>query len=156
MYYISNQEKALSLIRTAQAQEHKLKSHCIDEEYEATENIYAKKTIFDDVDVNELNDTKYKSSIIIYQKTNLNDELNFIIGKFNFILKVKNQKYLVTEIYYNNNDQDITLTIDPNDNKLLTYKDIKVLCDKVKVEFKNQSFGGLIKQLKEKFLNSDH
>ena len=155
MYYIDNQVKALSLIRTAQAQEHKIKSHCIDEEYEATKNMYEKKPIFDDINVNELNDLKYKSSIIIYQKTNLNDELDEIIAKFNYIPKVKNQKYIITEIYYNNDDQDIVLTIDPNDNKLMTYKDIKILCEKVKIEFKNQSFGGLIKQLKEQFLSSD-
>ena len=36
----------------------------------------------------------------------------------------------------------------------MTYKDIQALCVKAKIEFRNQSFGTLIQQMKEKFLNS--
>ena len=153
MYYIQNGKDATSLMTKSKSQEHKIKSHCDKAEQYEEVNIYKTKPIFDDIEVNEINDPKYKSSIIIYQKTNLNVELDEIISKFNFIPKVKNQKYLVTEIYYNNNDQDITLTIDPNDHKLITYKDIKSLCEKLSIEFKNQSFGGLIGAFKKTFFS---
>ena len=45
------------------------------------------------------------------------------------------------------------LTIDPNiSTHSMTWKDVKILCEKNNIEFKNQSFAGLIKQLQDTFL----
>ena len=52
-------------------------------------------------------------------------------------------------------DKNITLVIDPNDTKIMTYKDIRKLCEKTNIEFSNQSFGSIVSQLKEKFFNAE-
>jgi hypothetical protein len=44
--------------------------------------------------------------------------------------------------------------IDPNLEHGLTYKDIQYYCKKSEVEFTNQSFSHLIKQLKKRFLET--
>ena len=36
----------------------------------------------------------------------------------------------------------------------MNYKDVKVLCEKVNIEFENQSFSTLVKQLKDRFYDS--
>ena len=96
----------------------------------------------------------YNKSVIIYSKTNLNDELDEIIAKYNYIPDIKNNKYSVTQININFNDKDIILVIDPNDRVNITYKDVQKLCLENDIEFSNQSFGGLVIILKDNFFKS--
>ena len=96
----------------------------------------------------------YNKCVIIYAKSNLNNELDEIIGKYNYIPEIKNQKYTITQITFNYQDKDIILVIDPNDRVNIDYKDVQKLCKENDIEFKNQSFGGLVVQLKDKFFNS--
>ena len=150
MYYISNQQNAYKLIMQSKDIEHKLNSICMQDDGERKENIY-KRAIHENIKVEDL--LKYKNCTIIYSKTNLNEELDQIIATYNFIPKIKNQKYTVTQITFNKDNLDIIMVIDPNDHHTMTYKDIKALCDKTKLEFKNQSFGQLVSELKAKFFN---
>jgi len=64
-------------------------------------------------------------------------------------------KIMVTQIKFTYEDKNITLVIDPNDTKIMTYKDIQKLCEKTNIEFSNQSFGSIVSQLKEKFFNAE-
>jgi len=52
------------------------------------------------------------------------------------------------KITFKYNDKTIHLLTDPNDLEIWTYKRIRALCIKHKIEFKNQSFAQFITQLK--------
>jgi 5-methylcytosine-specific restriction protein A len=150
MYYISDKQSAYKLICSSKNIENKLNSMCLIDE-DKSDNIYA-RDIYENIKITDL--TKYKNCTIIYTQNNLNEELDAIIATYDYIPKIKNQQYNVTQIHYNKDNIDIVLAIDPNDPNMMTYKDIQALCVKAKIEFRNQSFGALISQMKEKFLNS--
>ena len=46
-----------------------------------------------------------------------------------------------------------TFTADPNEIHVITYKEVKYLCDKNENEWKNQTYMQFIKQLKTNFFN---
>ena len=120
----------------------------LDDDYEKV-NIFEGREILENIRTGDL--MSYNKCVIIYAKTNLNDELDEIIKRFNYIPSIKNHKYSVTQIKFNFQDKDIILVIDPNDRVNLTYKDIQKLCADNQIEFTNQSFGTLVVQLKDKF-----
>ena len=151
MYYLSDKNLCLKLIRQSQTMTTKIKSMILDDEHE-TKNIFEGREIHENIRINDL--MSYNKCVIIYSKTNLNEELDAIIGKYNYIPEIKNHKYTVTQIKFNFEDKDIILVIDPNDRVNIDYKDILKLCKENDIEFKNQSFGGLVVQLKDKFFNS--
>ena len=49
--------------------------------------------------------------------------------------------------------RNIYLAIDPNDTRTISYKGIKILCERHNVEFSNQSFGSFIKELRDDFFH---
>ena len=151
MYYLSDATLCLKLIRQSQSISTKIRSMILDDDYE-TVNIFKDRDIHENIRVCEL--MSYNKCVIIYSKTNLNDELDEIIGKYNYIPDIKNQKYNVTQIKFNYNDKDIILVIDPNDRVNICYKGVKKLCLENEIEFTNQTFGALVISLKEKFFNS--
>ena len=102
--------------------------------------------------------TKHDNCIIIYNRSNsnkndLNDELDQIIKHYDYIPTTRNNRFQTTRIYFKLEGKDITLEIDPNDTRNITYKDINKLCLKHGIEFQNQPFGTFIQQLKDKILN---
>ena len=151
MYYLSDKALSLKLIRQSQTINTKIKSMILDDDYE-TKNIFEGREIYENIRVNEW--INYNKCVIIYSKTNLNDELDEIIGKYNYIPEIRNHKYTTTRINFNYNNKDIILLVDPNDQKNIDYKDVQKLCKENNIEFSNQSFGALVVQLKEKFFNS--
>jgi len=151
MYWISDKETADSLAKKARDIETKIKSQCIkEEEQEKKNNIYTDKErpILDDILIENLNN--YEIATVIYAKTNLNEELDLIIEKYNYIPEIKNHLYKTTQINYKKDGRDIILVVDPNIEHGMTYKQVRDLCSKPKinVEFKNQSFSHLINELK--------
>ena len=64
-------------------------------------------------------------------------------------------KNLTIELNFNYKNKNIILTIDPNDLCKLNYKQVQELCIKNNIEFINQSYSKLIKQLKDKFYNAN-
>ena len=152
MYWISDKENAEALVKKARDVETKIKSHCIQEdETKQTTNIYS-GDILENIAISDLNN--YEESTIIYSKPNLNDELDEIIEKHNFIPEIKNHRYTINQINYTKDGRKIILVIDPNIEVGMTYKDVRQLCNSVDIEFKNQSFSNLIKQLKKRFFDS--
>ena len=163
MYHVTNSESALGLSHSAREIETKIKSICIDDTKEQEKNIFKDKKIFENVPIKDL--VNYKDCIIMYNqkntdnqeihyKHNLNDELDEIIGLYEYVPKIKNQKYAVIRIDFNQNDQKVILVVDPNDQHIMTYKDIQKICVDTKLEFKNQSFGAIVSELKDKFFNA--
>ena len=152
MYWISKQDQAYKLVCQSKDIEMKINSICMQVD-DVNENIFNKeRPIYENIPIDQL--MEYKNCTIIYTQTNLNAILDDIILKYQYVPKIKNQKYMVTQINFNKDNLDIVLVIDPNDEHIMTYKDVKIICDKTKIEFKNQSFGQLINQLKERFFNS--
>jgi 5-methylcytosine-specific restriction protein A len=151
MYYLSDKALCLKLIRSSYKMTTKIKSMIIEDDYEK-KNIFDGREIFENIRVSEL--MNYNKCVIIYSKTNLNEEFDEIISRYNYIPEIKNNKYNFTLIKFNYQDKDIIMVIDPNDRVNLDYKDVKKLCDDNKIIFTNQSFGAFVVQLKDKFFNS--
>ena len=149
MYWISDQKAALCLIQGAADVEHKIKSVALPEEKSEKENVYEILEIMDHVLIEDL--TKHKDKIVIYDQSDLNDELDEIIRIYNYIPKVRNKQFAITEKRFDLNDQHICLATDPNDTRVISYTGIRTLCERHDLEFKNQSFGSVVQELRDKF-----
>ena len=139
----------------------KMKSDVFGEAKQKT-NPYDQRTIFENVPVEDLTKDKYKDSIIIYNKNNLNEELDKIILHHKCIphgkqIRTYNMAVVGITIKPSKESknkflkQNLLLEVDPNDTEKITYKDIQGYCVKHGVEFRNQSFGSLIKELRTRF-----
>ena len=153
MYWISDKETADSLSKKARDMETKIKSQCIKEEVqEQKKSIYTdeERPILDDISIDDLNN--HTIATIIYAKSNLNEELDQIIEKYNYIPEIRNHLYKTIQINYKKDGRDIILVIDPNIEHGMTYKQVRAFCikPKINVEFKNQSFSNLIIELKKR------
>jgi hypothetical protein len=89
---------------------------------------------------------------VLFDKSDLNDELDKIIGYHNHIpTKLKHREYSVIRIIFEKDDRNIILSSDVNTaTKNITYHDDVHLCEKHGVEFKNQTFGALIQDIRKK------
>ena len=154
MYWISNRQEANTLVQQAKDTETKIKSQCIKEDETKKKNIYNEegREILENIVIDDL--MNYDKATIIYSKTNLNEELDSIIEKYNYIPEIMNHRYTVTQIKFNKDDKDIILVLDPNLEFDLTFKDVRKFCIKAEIEFNNQSFSHFIKELKKRFLET--
>jgi 5-methylcytosine-specific restriction endonuclease McrA len=163
MYWISQKEAVQTLVKQARDIEVNMTSKMFkkDEEKDEEEvNIFTTRPIYENVPVSELREDKYKDCIIIYDQNNLNEELDQIIEMYNVIPSVKNQKFNIVSIKvaprskgHKNKflNKNLLLVVDPNDTKTISYKEIRELCSKHSVLFKNQSFSQLVKQIRQDF-----
>jgi 5-methylcytosine-specific restriction endonuclease McrA len=129
-----------------------------EESDEKEENIFTTRPIYENVPVSELQEEKHKDCIIIYNQNHLNEELDQIIELYNVIPTVRNQKFKITSIkvapkgkghtnpFLNKN---LLLVVDPNDTDTVSYREVRDLCSKHGVLFKNQSFSQLVKQIRQ-------
>jgi hypothetical protein len=143
-----------SLIKQAREIEVNVKSCLVDEENQQSKtNIFdLQLPIIENIPIQDLH--KYNDHIIMYQKSDLNDELKDIIRYHSFIpakhqMRYKNFKCV--KIHYTKNKMNIYLLIDPNPVHQIDYKDIQKLCEVTNMPFKNQSLSVLVKDLREKF-----
>jgi energy-coupling factor transporter ATP-binding protein EcfA2 len=133
-------------------------SDMLGDDFEA-KNIYSQFPIIENIDVKDI--TKYNETTIFMfskvGKTNINDELYEIIKLYNIIPDPKNI------ISFNHNITKFSITIknvlyyfclDPSDLKEgCDYKLVKSLCDKMNIEFKNQSFTSFVIELNKTFID---
>ena len=89
--------------------------------------------------------------MITYNQHELNRKLDEIIALYKYIPKITNKKFAVSAIHFNLDKHNVYLSIDPKDTRLISYKGIKILCERHDVEFCNQSFGNFIKELRKDF-----
>ena len=152
MHLITNEDEAEALSKKARDIETKIKSNCITEdETQSTVNPF-KDDILENIPISELKN--HQKATIIYSKTNLNEELDKIIEIYNFIPKIKNHRYATIQINFTKDNSDLILVIDPNIEHGMTFKDVRTLCNMTEIEFKNQSFSQLIKQLRKRFFTA--
>ena len=87
-------------------------------------------------------------SIIYLKQRDITAEVIKYIRNTKNLPKVKAQGHKIREIYL----KGTTIICDPNTDDY-TWKDIKAICDKAGVPFKNQQIGGLIRTLGKQFNN---
>ena len=151
MYWISNRQEANTLVQQAKDTETKIKSQCIKEDETKKKNIYNEegREILENIEIIDL--MSYNKATIIYSKTNLNEELDLIIEKYNYIPEIMNHRYTVTQIKFNKDDKDIILVLDPNLEFDLTFKDVRKFCIKAEIELIINHSVILSKSLKNDF-----
>ena len=90
--------------------------------------------------------------VVLFDKHDLNEELDKIIGYHNHIpTKLKHREYSVIRIIFEKDGRNIILSSDVNSaTKNITYHYIVHLCEKHGVEFRNQTFGSLIQEIRKK------
>jgi len=148
MYWVADKKAALCLTRKAREVEKKIKTVVLADEFEK-QNPFKNKVILENVQIAEL--AEHKDVVIIYNQPDLNEELDEIIILYNYIPKVKNKLFAIVGIHFDFEGRNVYLATDPNDTRLISHVGIKLLCEKHEVTFSNQSFGGLIKELRSSF-----
>ena len=90
--------------------------------------------------------------IVLVDKNGVNEELDKIMGHHNYVpTKLKHRDYSVIRIIFEKESRNIILSSDVNTaTKNISYHDIIKLCDKHGIEFKNQTFGSLIHEIRKK------
>ena len=181
MYIITN-EKAKSLVEKAKDNRINISSTMIEQQNdEKQEN--DNRVVYENIPVQDLLQDQYKNSLIIYNnkvrllhndeteeyfnKTNINDVLADVIKIHGYIPDSNNiihgNNSGITKIKFNMNDQNIILSIDPNytTNGKINYDNIKSIIDihnninNNRIEFTNQSIGGLSLELRKNFFETD-
>lgn len=153
MYLIGDKQKAISLIRKAANTESKIKSIVLeDDSHTKLKNRYAGLQLYSDIPIKDL--ARCKDGANIINKHHLNDELVEYIRTYNAIpTHIKNRKVAIIEFYDKINN--VIVATDPNDTKHYNYETVKSMCDDKGVEFTNQSFASVVKQLRTKFMEID-
>ena len=89
-----------------------------------------------------------------YCKTNLNEELDEIIKLYNFVpdtRKMVYKRYQCTKLVFNKDGRNVTLQVDPNDQRPVNWKIVQKLCLDNNIEFKNQTLSSMVKEMRERF-----
>ena len=152
MYLISDTDKCQSLVKRAYDKEVKIKSVVLKEDWQIeTVNKFENKTYYKNVDITDLD--KYTNGVIVVDKKDLSDELSEYIRTFNTIPEgLKNNKVSITQFHDSIND--VIITTDPNDTRLVNYEVVKQICDEQQIPFTNQPLTAVVKQMRNKFMTT--
>ena len=102
------------------------------------------------VPIKDLGQCKYGANVI--NKKYLNDEIVEYIRLYNVMpINIKTHKIAITEFYDTVNN--VIVAIDPNDTRHYNYETVKNICDDEGVEFANQSFATVVKQMRKQFMD---
>jgi len=96
---------------------------------------------------------------VICDKDDLNTGLKEIIKHHQYIPSgIKHDRYRITRIIFQKEGTNIILTMDCNRKSIkdIDYKDVLKICKTHDIEFKNQSFGSLVQDIKRKFFDKQH
>lgn len=132
----SNREEKTMVVSSLLEMEQKKKSE---------EKMYAEADNFADA-------LKLENQIVYLKQRHMTAEVIRFISETLIQPKVKVRNHRITEVFLN--DRNLTVICDPNEDDY-TWKDIKNICDKAGVPFKNQQIGGLIHTLGKKFFKGE-
>ena len=106
--------------------------------------------MYSDISISELASCKDGANII--SKNNLNDELVEYIKTYNTVpTNIKNIKLAIVEFFDKINN--VIVATDPNDTRHYNYQMVKQMCDDKGIEFANQSFASMVKQMRKEFMD---
>ena len=152
MYWISDQNKAQSLIKKAYDKEAKIKSIVLQEDWQKEgDNKFLDKIYYNNVPIAELD--KYANGVVVLDKKDLCEEMRQYIKTYNAVpSELKNNKVSITQFYDAIND--VIITTDPNDTRCINYEVVKQICEEQHIEFTNQSLTTLIRQMRTKIMTT--
>jgi 5-methylcytosine-specific restriction endonuclease McrA len=95
---------------------------------------------------------QYENKLVYLKQRHMTAEVIGYIRETHIQPKVKARNHLITEVFLK--EKNLTIICDSNEDDY-TWKDIKSICDKAGVPFKNQQIGGLIRTLGKKFFKTE-
>jgi 5-methylcytosine-specific restriction enzyme A len=152
MYLIMDDVMRKSLIETVKEKENWNTSLLSDEVEEKT-------NIYDDYDIIENPKTFFtetKNTIYMFSRlgtTSINDIFQSLIVDHGVPDNIKCKKTKIEAFKYKKNNIIYMFVCDPNAVHNITYKEVKVLCEKNDLPFKNQTFMHVVKQLRSKYFD---
>ena len=162
MYLVKDSDKCKCLTERAKTNNKSFDTSLMEKD-EAI-NYFLDLPIYENIDVSRL--LGYDSCIIIYSRDGGRTDLNDILHKCLELYGIPESKKIytlnksqVTNFEYNINKKKYIITLDPNElkdknnNYVCNWKRVQQLCNKYKIEFKNQSFPSFINQLKNNIVN---
>jgi len=124
-----------------------------------SDEVEEKTNIFDDYDIVENPKTFFtetKNTIYMFSRlgtTSINDVFQNLIVDHGVPTNIRCKKTKIEGFKYKKNNVIYRFVCDPNAVHNITYKEVKVLCQKNDIPFKNQTFMQVVKQLRTKYFN---
>jgi 5-methylcytosine-specific restriction endonuclease McrA len=152
MYLIMDDVMRKSLVETVKEKENWNTSLLSDEVEEKT-------NVYDDYDIVENPKTFFtetKNTIYMFSRlgtTSINDIFQSLIVDHGVPDNIKCKKTKIEAFKYKKNNIIYMFICDPNAVHNITYKEVKVLCEKNDLPFKNQTFMHVVKQLRSKYFD---
>ena len=100
--------------------------------------------------------TEDKDTIYMYSrqgKTNINDIFQNLVQVHGVPKDLRCKKTKIMSFKYVKNNVNYVFACDPNDVNQITFKEVKALCEKNSLPFKNQTFMQVVKQLRTKYFD---
>ena len=152
MYLIMDDVMRKSLVETVKEKENWNTSLLSDEVEEKT-------NVYDDYDIIENPKTFFtetKNTIYMFSRlgtTSINDIFQSLVVDHGVPDNIKCKKTKIEAFKYKKNNVIYMFVCDPNAVHNITYKEVKVLCEKNDLPFKNQTFMHVVKQLRSKYFD---
>jgi 5-methylcytosine-specific restriction enzyme A len=152
MYLIMDDVMRKSLVETVKEKENWNTSLLSDEVEEKT-------NVYDDYDIIENPKTFFtetKNTIYMFSRlgtTSINDIFQSLVVDHGVPDNIKCKKTKIEAFKYKKNNIIYMFVCDPNAVHNITYKEVKVLCEKNDLPFKNQTFMHVVKQLRSKYFD---
>jgi len=152
MYLIMDDVMRKSLVETVKEKEN-WNTSLLSDEHEEKANVY------DDYDIIENPKTFFtetKNTIYMFSRlgtTSINDIFQSLIVDHGVPDNIKCKKTKIEAFKYKKNNIIYMFVCDPNAVHNITYKEVKVLCEKNDLPFKNQTFMHVVKQLRSKYFD---
>jgi len=152
MYLIMDDVMRKSLVETVKEKEN-FNTSLLSNEVEEQTNI------FDDYDIVENPKTFFtekKNTIYMFSRlgtTSINDIFQSLVVDHGVPTNIKCKKTKIEAFKYKKNNIIYMFVCDPNAIHKITYKEVKVLCEKNNIPFKNQTFMQVVKQVKSNYFD---
>ena len=150
MYLVKDAFLVLSMVGKAKEPEHKIKTSLL--EYDEIKNYYKDeddkyKTIYlnETMDNVKINLPKRFNCVYMYSRSthNINDVFEQFVSTFNNVpIITRCNKSSIIEFHFKTHEKNVIIfCCDPsNDINVITYKEVKELCIKNNIEWKNQTY----------------
>jgi hypothetical protein len=100
--------------------------------------------------------TEGKDTIYMYSrqgKTSINDVFQSLVQDHGVPKDLRCKKTKIVSFKYVKNNINYVFACDPNDIHNMSFREVKVLCEKNSLPFKNQTFMQVVKQLRTKYFD---
>ena len=152
--YLVKEENKKSLVERAK-EEHNINTSLL-EGHEKI-NPFDALPIVENLDFNNVEKYDNINCVFMFSRSthNINDIFYLFLSKYNIIPNVdKTHKTNIMQFTHKIDNIIHIYAADPNEIHVITYKEVKYLCNKNEIEWKNQTFMEYVKQMKNKFFNA--